>query len=321
MTDETGALWIPSPNYWQGRNGNTPRWIILHGTAGGTSAQNIAGWFAQSTAQVSAHYVVGQDGTIVQCVLEQDSAWANGIITAGHDPWWSNTLNPNLLTISIEHVKPSSDNSDVLTTTQQQASFGLIKAICQRWQIPARQADVSGGITGHFSLDPVNRARCPGTYPWSDLWQFLQGEDEMLQITDPFAAKYFTQTSATCWHCPATGCDIHDAILDYWRRTQGAFRLPRTNEIYGAITGGGSMQIFEAGVLVYDPQGKFDNPGLGIVYAMHLDENTPGLQQLMKLAGVSGTATSAPTSAPPVASVLPQIAQLAQQIIKLSEPS
>lgn len=290
---------IASPNYWAGRAGYRPRYLILHGTAGGSSAEAIAAWFANPESGVSAHYVIDQAGDVICCVQEGDTAWANGVITgepatlpfrtAGdgvhRDAWWSDAVNPNYLTISIEHVKPHDDNSDQITAAQQAASFALIKVLCDQWGIPKRFADSAGGITGHFSIDPLNRSHCPGPYPWSDLWNFLAGGDDMLSINDPFAAKYFTQQSPTSWHCTATGCDVHDAILGYYQRIQGAVRLPRTNEIYDPS--GLVYQVFEAGVLCYDPAGKFDNPGLGSVYAMHLDENTPGLAQLMKLAGIA----------------------------------
>ncbi len=185
---------IASPNYWAGRAGYRPRWLIVHGTAGGSSAAGIAAWFANPESQVSAHYVVDQAGTVICCVEEQDTAWSNGIITGApatlpfrtasdgihRDAWWSDAVNPNYLTISIEHVKPSTDNSDALTQAQQAASFALIKAICERWGIPKRFADSNGGITGHFSIDPLNRSHCPGPYPWSALWAYLQRGGSMV---------------------------------------------------------------------------------------------------------------------------------------------
>lgn len=294
---------IASPNHWPGRFGASPKWLILHGTAGLETAQEVAAFFGSTASEVSSHYVIGQDGTVIQCVSEADAAWANGGITGPpgvsgdgihHDAWWDSVPtwngvpNPNLVTISIEHVKPSLDNSDQLTAAQQAASFALARDICLRNGIPMRQADASGGITGHYSMDPVNKSRCPGPYPLADLFIFLSGSNDMLQITDPFAATHFvevTGANSTRWHCKDTGCDIIGGILDYWRKTGGAFRLPRTNEVYGVVPGG-SYQVFEGGVLVYDPGTKFDNPGLGPVYAMHTDKDTPGLRQLVSFAGL-----------------------------------
>lgn len=290
---------ILSSNCWPDRAGNRPRWIIIHGTAGFETPQQVAVFFASTASDVSAHYVIGRDGMIIQCVLETAAAWANGGITGTpldtlftgvgdgvhRNSWWNPQLNPNLVTISIEHVKPSTDNSDELTVEQTTASFALIDSICTRWNIPRQAATAGGGITGHFSMDPVNKSHCPGPYPWDALWQYLAGSDMLLPISDPFAARYFVQVDVVTWHCTVTGINIHDAILAYWRKTQGAFRLPVSQEIYGVIPGG-SFQCFEGGVLVYDPAGKFDNPGQGSVYAMHLDKDTPGLRRLIGAAGL-----------------------------------
>jgi N-acetyl-anhydromuramyl-L-alanine amidase AmpD len=176
MPDEDKALWLPNQNFFPNRHGYLPRYIIIHGTAGFTSAQEVAHFFSATSLgdnPVSTHYVLGLQGELVQCVRETDAAWGNGYVMPGHDPWWFPTLNPNLLTISIEHVKLSRDNSDELTELQKHASFRLVQRICQRHSIPTRQADEQGGITGHFSMDPVNRSFCPGPYPWDELFAYL----------------------------------------------------------------------------------------------------------------------------------------------------
>jgi N-acetyl-anhydromuramyl-L-alanine amidase AmpD len=103
-------------------------------------------------------------------VREAGSAWGNGIVTAGHDPWWGTRGNPNLETISIEHVKTGVRNQDALTPAQTVASFCLIAYLCAKYAIPRRRAAAVGGITGHASIDPVQRAFCPGTYPWEQLF-------------------------------------------------------------------------------------------------------------------------------------------------------
>ena len=169
--DYAPALWLPTSH--QGGWAFNPRYIILHGTAGGTSAQAIAQYFQGNSPPTSTHYVVGVDGTVAQCVSEREAAWGNGVLSAGHAPWW--TGNPNAYTFSIEHCKPHSDNSDQLSPAQQAASFALVKHLCDRYNIPRRAADATGGITGHASIDPVNRAMCPGPYPWDALFAYLNG--------------------------------------------------------------------------------------------------------------------------------------------------
>ena len=300
MTDYNGAIWIPNNNAFVGRQGYSPRYIVLHGTAGGSSAQAIAQYF-QSTqgtsSPVSANYIVGTgENEVVQCNTEADGAWSNGYIsgpsgTAGdgvgngfHDSWWSASVNPNLLTISIEHVKASIDNSNTLTPAQQAASFKLIKDICTRQGIPARKADASGGITGHYSIDPVNRALCPGPYPWDALWTFLESDNsEVLSISQ--ANQYYIEvTPNQRWHCKLTGYDVAFAILDYYRACTltglnglSQYGLPTSGEIAHPKVKGATYQRFERGVIVYDPAHADDSvPGLsGPCYPGHLDKYLP----------------------------------------------
>ncbi len=185
MHNEDNAIWIPNNNYFAARNGYHARYIIIHGTAGFNSAEAVAHYFKateESDNPVSTHYIIDRDGHIVQCIDEQDGAYGNGYISgvpgkAGdgvhHDWWWRKDINPNLLTISIEHVKPNRDNSDEITQAQQEASFRLIERICQRHHIPRQLANEHGGITGHYSMDPLNRSFCPGPYPWDALLSYL----------------------------------------------------------------------------------------------------------------------------------------------------
>jgi len=176
---EPGSLWIPSPHFGT-RGSYRAQWLIVHGTAGGSSAQAIGEWFQNPASQAATHYVIGQDGTVVQCVDEGSAAWGNGRVEAGADPWWSGSNpSPNQVTISIEHVKPSTDNSDLITPAQATASFRLIKNIISRHPgIRMGWATNTGGITGHFSVSPPSRERCPGPYPWEDLFNDLNGSGQ-----------------------------------------------------------------------------------------------------------------------------------------------
>lgn len=255
------ASWVASPNHFVGRGGLNPSYIFLHGTANGSRAQDIAAFFAKTASAVSANYVIGQDGTIICCVDETNAPWANGPITAGHDPWWHPDTNPNLLTIAIEHCKPSTDNSDYLTSVQQQASFGLIRRICQRWKIPMRYGDETGGILPHSSVDPVNRSRCPGVYPWTELFEYLN----TLQMDDPGIDKYFF-VATNGWGCKQTGKVIGGEILQFYRTfgpgcSQGLswLGLPVTNQL--PVNGTGAFrQWFERACLVFDPKRELDKP-------------------------------------------------------------
>jgi hypothetical protein len=158
------------------RYGYTPTHIVLHGTASvsGTTAENIANYFATSAVEASAHFIIDVNGEIVQGIPCSLSAWGNGVLLNPVFPFHAN-INPNYYTISIEHVKLTTDNSTTLTSQQQDASFHLIEALCNNYLIEKRRGDEKGGILYHADLDSVNRARCPGPYPMDELLSFLNG--------------------------------------------------------------------------------------------------------------------------------------------------
>jgi N-acetyl-anhydromuramyl-L-alanine amidase AmpD len=240
MTDYAGAIWSPNNNYFP--NTGKKSFLILHGTAGGSSAQEIASYFQSTQGSdnpVSSHYIVGQDGTVVQTVRESDGAYGNGVVT---NPNWLG--NPNYYTLSVEHVKPDDANATALTPAQQAASFALIRDICQRNGIGMFDATDTTGITGHFSIDPVNRSRCPGTFDWNALWAYLQGGTTPVN-TQPTANQM--QAANDCWNSvlkstvagPApTGTGIYQAWLA--ALVNGVFYGPPITHEYDTVDWNGN---------------------------------------------------------------------------------
>jgi N-acetyl-anhydromuramyl-L-alanine amidase AmpD len=313
MPDEAGVTWIPNQNFFLDRNGLQPHYVILHGTAGGTSAVGIANYFVstQDTANpVTSHYIIGTAGEVVQTVSEKDGAWGNGVLSTGHAAFWNESINPNNITISIEHCKPSLDNSDTLTAKQQAASFKLVYDICQRWQIPMHDADASGGITGHFSIDPINRSNCPGPYPWDALWAYLnsQGEEPVkINLNTAGVSNFFAAGANGHWLCKNTNMLIGGAILTFYQQFGNYglcgvtyLGLPLSNEIAAKISGHPEVvyQRFERGVLAYDPSNVLDSPpGAGDVYCMHVDKGIGMFPVPAKAAVVSNVSEPVPATA------------------------
>lgn len=172
------AIWLPCKNFWPGNN--TMSRIVIHGTAAG--AKQTARQLATSSDfndgnTASSHYINDVDGTVYQIVQESDSAWANCCVTGKEAPdgvyptpgkgdYHLHGLDPNHNynhdTISIENMKYSKDNSEPLTSAQYSSLVKLVADICRRRNItPTRET-----LIGHYDLDPVNRAFCPGTFDW-----------------------------------------------------------------------------------------------------------------------------------------------------------
>jgi N-acetyl-anhydromuramyl-L-alanine amidase AmpD len=231
-----GAIEIDYLNKSMDRQGHKITHLVIHGTAGGSSAQGIANYFATSDVDASAHIEVDQAGIIAQGIPLSLAAWANGVITPGHASYIREDVNPNLYTASIEFVKSSTDNSNALTPIQQKVGFELIKCICDTYNIPKRAGDAKGGVIKHADIDPVNRARCPGNFDFPALWTYLQGGNKPMP-TQPTTnqdtearlcwASFFTAIGQTP---PPTGSGIFQAWLSDWVNSGKQYGPPITHE-------------------------------------------------------------------------------------------
>jgi N-acetyl-anhydromuramyl-L-alanine amidase AmpD len=300
MSTLDGDIQILNNNAYAGRDGKTPKVIIVHGTAsnGATSAVNIANYFrsTQGTGNpVSTHYVIDKDGTVVRCNNLSDGAWGNGGVETGHNPVWdtllSPNINPNNITFSIEHVKFDVQNADVLTDAQKASSFKLIAALCDAFNIPKHMIDSTGGITGHFSLAPLSRQNCPGPYPFDQLISYLQGASPMIfDENSPLFATFFTKVTNQNWLCKSTGKHLTLGMLEFYKTLSfdpqhqlPCVGLPLTEETYVPRPDNAPLSyiLFERGALIYDPQHVYDSPpGSGSVYIGHI--NTGVILELLQ---------------------------------------
>lgn len=143
-------MFIQSPNFTKGRK-KTIKGIVLH-TIVGTDSSAIA-WFKNPASQVSAHYVIGNDGSVTQMVKDEDTAWHAGR-TSNNTTIFSG--NPNDETIGIEHDDggdPNSIRSDALYN----ASQSLVRDLCTKHGIPMDREH----IVGHREIYGVKS--CPGS--------------------------------------------------------------------------------------------------------------------------------------------------------------
>lgn len=159
----------PSPNFFS--NGESIKAIVLHGTAGSLSASlNVLTdpRLDNPKAAVSSNYVVDLNGDIYRLVpwWTGRRAYANGFIV-NPDPnikWLidceNSGGNPNLMTISIEHVASSNAmrTHGQMTDAQFQSSFNLVKKLLKDCRLQANGQT----ILGHYQIDSFNKAYCPG---------------------------------------------------------------------------------------------------------------------------------------------------------------
>ncbi len=247
--DYPGALpmWVPENDLF---TTNTHQAIVIHKTASGTTAQEIGQYFINVSPGPSVHYVVGLDGTIVQCAPESLGAGGNCCSDQGHDTFWDQfgTINLNTVTLSIEHVDPSPTNSTPCPQAQIDASFKLVLYLAQKYHIAPDH------IKPHSSLDPISRAHCPGNYPFADLINYVKQGGESMGVPLNW---HDDGTTLTAPNGVAVRLGFRDFVLSHgwdagnWPLAveQGVTLLEASNPSLG----GGTQQLFRWIMLAYTP--------------------------------------------------------------------
>ena len=72
------AIWVQSPNNNKRPSGVVVDTVVVHSTVIESLKQTVFA-FCREASQVSAHYVIGKDGSIVQCVSTFRRAWHAGV--------------------------------------------------------------------------------------------------------------------------------------------------------------------------------------------------------------------------------------------------
>jgi len=148
--------------------------------------------------EVSAHYLIGQDGQIIQMVAEDMRAWHAG---AGA---WGGTTDVNSASIGIELCNRGDHD---FPGAQMATLVGLLADIRARWNIPIHR------VIGHSDMAP-GRKQDPGRhFPWKDLDDagvgVFRGQNAPDVLPFDVAAKAFGY--------PITP-DNADAVLDAFRQ-------------------------------------------------------------------------------------------------------
>lgn len=144
----------PSPNYGDRKGLLSPTMILLHYTGMADASSAIVRLCTEGT-EVSAHYVVLEDGNIVQLVRESARAWHAGAAS------WGNETDINSCSIGIEIVNRGHDLGYTDFPLRQTAAvIALCKGIMIRRDIPKHR------VLAHSDVAP-GRKKDPGEkFPW-----------------------------------------------------------------------------------------------------------------------------------------------------------
>lgn len=148
---------FPSPNHGERHNGLTPSLIILHYT-GMKDATEALHRLCNPVAEVSAHYLVFEDGRVLQMVPEARRAWHAGVSS------WAGETDINSRSIGIEIANPGHEGGlPAFPAAQIEAVIALTRDIASRWGIPPHN------ILAHSDIAPGRKVDPGEKFPWDQL--------------------------------------------------------------------------------------------------------------------------------------------------------
>ena len=142
--DYAGARVLSIAQSWRAAAADLVAGASLHGDADGGMRRSPCS--AIRAREVSAHYVVEEDGRVLQLVPESRRAWHAG------KSFWAGETDMNSASIGIEIVHPGHDDPRPYPAAQIEATAALAKDICRRHAIPPER------VLAHSDIAPGPQA-------------------------------------------------------------------------------------------------------------------------------------------------------------------
>ncbi len=173
----------PSPNFDR-RPALVPIDMLVFHYTGMVGGQAALDRLCDAASQVSAHYLIDEDGTCYALVAEGERAWH-----AGRSAWRGRT-DVNARSIGIELVNPGhAFGYRPFPEPQMAALAALAKAILSRHAIAPRN------VVGHSDVAPWRKEDPGELFDWRGLaaqgiglWPTVEGQSERLAATGDWAA-------------------------------------------------------------------------------------------------------------------------------------
>lgn len=149
---------VPSPN-WNERRLPVSM-VVLHYT-GMESAEAAIARLCDPAAQVSAHYLIDEAGSVVQLVDEAHRAWHAG------KSWWRGETDINSASIGIELVNPGhAFGYRPFSDAQMEALVPLLADVVQRHAI------APANVVGHSDVAPARKEDPGELFDWDLLARY-----------------------------------------------------------------------------------------------------------------------------------------------------
>ncbi|MDG2430946.1 N-acetylmuramoyl-L-alanine amidase [Flavobacterium sp.] len=141
--------WVGTVNF----NLRKPNFIIIHHTAQDSLQQTIR-TFSLTRTQVSAHYIVADNGTVVQMLNDYLRAWH-----AGKGSWGRDTdINSSSIGIELDN-----NGNEPFSEAQITSLMALLSKLQKQYGIPAQN------IIGHSDIAPTRKSDPSALFPWKTL--------------------------------------------------------------------------------------------------------------------------------------------------------
>ena len=143
----------PSPNFGDRRDGLRPELVVIHFTAMATCDAALER-LCDPLAEVSAHYLIDTDGTVLLLVPEAARAWHAG---AGS---WGGRGDVNSRSIGIELANRG---DEPFAAPQMAALEGVLAGVLARWSLPPQ------AVIGHSDMAPDRKGDPGPRFDWRRL--------------------------------------------------------------------------------------------------------------------------------------------------------
>ena len=147
----------PSPNFGERKDGKSVNTIILHYT-GMVSGEAAEDWLCNPQSEVSSHYLVHEDGRIVQMVRERDRAWHAG------KSFWNGETDLNSVSVGIEIVNPGHAFGYTDFPARQ---INAVIRLCRG--IILRHGVMPDRVLAHSDIAPGRKVDPGEKFPWGKL--------------------------------------------------------------------------------------------------------------------------------------------------------
>lgn len=159
LPDDPGAEVRVSPNFGPRQGTIEPDMIVLHYTGMQTGPAAEA-WLCNPESEVSSHYLVHENGHVVQMVRESDRAWHAGKSS------WRGRIDINSCSVGIEIVNPGHTfGYPGFPKRQIEAVARLCSGIARRHAIPAERVLAHSDVAPGRKIDPGEK------FPWKALFE------------------------------------------------------------------------------------------------------------------------------------------------------